>query len=87
MTSAEHERQNAALRAELMQEAKTATSLSVVSVVLNVVAIIAIVGLARGKLGLLTGLVVAAAEFLVVSVVWTVARGGRPHSFSLIRLP
>jgi hypothetical protein len=84
---AESERQLERLRPELLEEGRTAKSLGAVSVVLNVVSIIAIVGLARGKLGLLTGVVVAAVEFFVVSVVWAAARSGRPHSFSLIRLP
>jgi hypothetical protein len=87
MTMAEHERQRAELRAELMNEARAATSFGIAALVVNAVTIFAMVGLVRGKLGWLAGVGVGALEVLVLGVVWALVRRGRLLSLSLIRLP
>jgi hypothetical protein len=87
MTMAEHERQSAALRAELMNEARAATSFGIAALVVNALTIFAIVALVRGRLGWLSGVGVGALEALVLGAVWALVRRGRLPSFNLIRLP
>ncbi|MDB4983287.1 MAG: hypothetical protein JWM82_4039 [Myxococcales bacterium] len=83
----EYDRRREHLRTELMQEVRAAKSLGIAALLVNVASIAAVVASARGRLGLMAGFAVASIEFLVVSVVWAIARRGRAPSLSLIRLP